>query len=463
MATIKGDGHSLYLVDIIAKPASESYTISYLEDYNTAEIDQACSPSGNLKEYKCKGDKSAEYFSARLKMNQASGEIINSVTLNVRSENERCDRSYDTCSADGTVKSENANNFCLGFLGCFPKMACYIGIAVFVVCAIGIVLTVYRRNHGSGDIAALDRPNTNTNHLGNEKRESRFNFNKWRSNSNNSSNKETLIQFDEIPIESKEAGKTPWLNKKSSLPMSNNIGSGLGSGSIGLGSNAGLGLGSGSLGSNGALLPQSSVVKVHNDPGAGTGLKHTRSVKRAPSSKHVKREQSTRKPSNRLTKDDSPPPLPSSYEEKINSHDYVINMNQPSSPPTYKQQSLNRTKSARSTRSTKSVKKPRAPVEGSSSTTRKQSTRHQPRHYQIPSDSESSSDSDNEVLGLRAKPSMKRIGGSSPNSSIPYTKEGNSRKKSTDYHSSSKGSPRSSTRQSVRKSQRSSKRANGNY
>lgn len=402
VASIIGDGVSSYYVDIILKPSSEDVTISYLENYNIVNMNSQCQKEDAQNKIKCKGSiLNQEYFQTRITMQDPSGANINSITLDVRSGGERCQRSYDVCNADGTAKIENADNYCF-FFGCFPKLACYIGIGVFVVVIAGISLAVIRRNTGSGEKAALDRPNTKTTHLDPIPNPiGGYNNNNGYGNNGYGNNKETLIQIEEMPVDFKEAGTTNWVNKKYNAQPAN------------LNKDLGLGLGSGGFGSKSSLLPQSSNVTVLNDPQAG--LNRGRSVKRAQSTR------STKKPRSNDPNHLNAPPLPSGSTN------------------------LNRTKSSRSTRSvksTKSIKKPRQ-TEGSSSLAPKKSIRNQPsqKRYQIPSDSESesSSDSDNEVLGLRAKPSMKRMNGTG---SLP---------RKPGYHSSVKGtrsvkSPSSSPR-----------------
>jgi len=386
---INGDGIKSYYVDVMLKPASEDVTITYLQNYNV--VSSQCEQFQGENKLKCQGSVLKDYFQTRIVMEDPSGAYIKSIDMDVYSGGERCQRSYDVCNPDGTVKTENGDNYCF-FFGCFPKKACYIGIGVFVVVIAGIALAIIRRNSGSGENAALDRPNTKKSHLNSIPNPI--------SGYSTTNNKETLIQIEEMPVDFKEAGTTNWVNKKYNSQPSN------------LNKDLGLGLGSGGFGSKGTLLPQTSNVTVLNDPSAG--LNRGRSVKRAQSTRSSKKSRSN-DPNHLNT-----PPLPNGNS------------------PLYNSTSLGRTKSARSTKSVRSVKsaksmrKQRASESGGSSLTPKKSIRNQPsqKRYQIPSDSESdsSSDSDNEVLGLRAKPSMKRTNGTG---SLPRSKQA--------YHPSLKG------------------------
>jgi len=369
--TITGDGKHSYYVDVMVHPASPSVSISYMNNYNIVGLNPECQQIEGSNKVKCEGSTLKDYFQTRLIMEDPTGAYISSIEMDVRSKDESCQRSYDDCNANGTVKSANGDNYCF-FFGCFPKLACYLGLAAFVIVIAGISVSVIRRNSGSGENAALDRPNTKKTHL-----DRAPNPIGGTNNFNGSSNKETLIQIEEIPVDYKEAGSTNWVNKKYNKGQPT--------------TDLGLGLGSGGFGSKNSLLPQTSNVTVVNDPTAG--LNRGRSVKRAQSSRSVKKSRSN--DPNHL----NAPPLPNGS-------------------PAMPTSNLNRTKSSRSTRSVRSTKSVRkTKPEGSSSLTPKKSIRNQPsqKRYQIPSDSESdsSSDSDNEVLGLRAKPSMKRINNSS--------------------------------------------------
>ncbi|KAG4091588.1 hypothetical protein H8356DRAFT_1278945 [Neocallimastix lanati (nom. inval.)] len=390
---IQGDGVSSYYVDVMLKPAAEDVTITYLQNYSVESTQ--CEQVQGENKLKCQGSVLKDYFQTRIVMKDPSNANINSIDMDVYSGDERCQRSFDVCNPDGTVKTENGDNYCF-FFGCFPKMACYIGIGVFIVVIAGIALAVIRRNSGSGENAALDRPNTKKSHLNSIPNPISNPINGY----SNTNNKETLIQIEEMPVDFKEAGTTNWVNKKYNSQPSN------------LNKDLGLGLGSGGFGSKGTLLPQTSNVTVLNDPSAG--LNRGRSVKRAQSTRSSKKSRSN--DPNHL----NAPPLPNGNS------------------PLYNSTSLGRTKSARSTKSVRSVKssksmrKQRGSESGGSALTPKKSIRNQPsqKRYHIPSDSESdsSSDSDNEVLGLRAKPSMKRTNGTG---SLPRNKQG--------YHPSLKG------------------------
>ncbi|OUM60192.1 hypothetical protein PIROE2DRAFT_14117 [Piromyces sp. E2] len=370
---IVGDGQVSYLCDIVVKPAAKEVQITYYDPYNVNQIDPFCQIGTDTNtRIVCNGSSQAGSFQTRLVFQDSAGSFINSVDLDVRADGMRCTKGYDnSCGDNGKIVNQNPNDYCLGFLGCYPKMACYIALIVFVICIAGIVVAIIRRNSGSGEKAALDRPNTKREHL--DDRPDPI------SNYNTTTNKETLIQIDDMPLDFKEAGTTNWVNKKY-----NSGGKDLG---------LGLGSGSGGFGSRSSLLPTSNVTVI-NDPNAG--LNRGRSVKRTQSTR------STKKPRSNDPNHLNAPPLPNGS-------------------PLYSSSNLNRNKSTRSVKSTKSVKSSKSirkpkPSDGSlgTSLTSKKSIRnqHQPsqKRYQIPSDSESDSDSDNEVLGLRAKqPSMKRV------------------------------------------------------
>jgi hypothetical protein len=369
---INGDGKISYYVDVSVTPSkAKQYYFSYLDDYILTEVDPNCAPNEDGSQLVCQNNSEKSYFHTRLVMQSPNPEkYINDVELIVSADNEKCIKSY-ACSDNGKVKNTNADQYCF-FFGCFPKLACYLGVAAFIICILGISIAIIHRNSGSGEKAALDRPNTKSDHL--DPRPDPI------SNYTTTTNKETLIQIDEMPVDYKEAGTTNWKQKYNSQPAKD----------------LGLGLGSGGFGSKSSLLPTSSVT-VLNDPNAG--LNRGRSVKRA---------QSTKK-GNHL----NAPPLPNN------------------SSPLYSHASLGRnkstrsTKSVKSTKSTKSIRKTR-PSESNNLSTKK-SIRNQKR-YQIPSYSDSDSDSDNEVLGLRAKASTKRLNNSS---SLP---------RKSGYHSSTKAS-----------------------
>jgi len=358
---IVGDGKVSYNVDVSVAPVkAQKYTFSYLEEYTIVQYDTNCA----IQDYQlvCQNNSNKPYFHTRLVLQPPSTDIyINDSNLNliVNADEERCVKSYDSCGENGKIRDANSDKYCLSFLGCYPKMACYIGIAVFVICILGISAAVIHRNSGSGEKAALERPNTKSTQL--DPRPDPIN------NYTTSTNKETLIQIEDMPVDFKEAGTTNWVNQKYNSQPAKDLG---------------LGLGSGGFGSKSSLLPTSTVT-VLNDPNAG--LNRGRSVKRAQSTKSTKK-------SNHL----NAPPLPANTS------------------PLYSHASLGRNKSTRSsksvksTKSTKSIKKAR-PSESNNLSTKK-SIKNQKR-YQIPSDSESDSDSDsdNEVLGLRAKASTKRL------------------------------------------------------
>jgi len=371
VTNIIGDGVSAYYVDIILRPSTEEVTITYLDNYTIVNLSNQCQKDPEENKVKCQGSiLNQDYFQTRLTMKDPTGANINNIDMSVYSGGERCQRSYGECNTDGTAKIENGDNYCF-FFGCFPKMACYIGIGVFIIVIGGISLAVIRRNSGSGENAALDRPNTKSAHLDAIPNPIGSGIGSG-FNSNNNNNKETLIQIEEMPVDFKEAGTTNWVNKKYNNQPAN------------LNKDLGLGLGSGGFGSKSSLLPQTSNVTVLNDPQAG--LNRGRSVKRAQSTR------STKKPRSNDPNFLNAPPLPSG----------TVNLNRTRS-----------NRSTRSVRSTKSLKKTRTEG-GSTSLAPKKSIRTQTsqKRYQIPSDSESessSSDSDNEVLGLRNKPSLKKI------------------------------------------------------
>jgi hypothetical protein len=250
------------------KPASGDVTISYLENYSI--VSTQCQKLDAENKIKCQGNSFKDYFQTRIIMQDPSNANINSITMDVRSGSERCQRSYDVCNPDGTVKTENGDNYCF-FFGCFPKLACYIALVVFVIVIAGIALAVIRRNTGSGERAALDRPNTKVSHLDSAPKPIGGTF----TNNSSSNNKETLIQIEEMPVDFKEAGKTNWINKKYNPEPANPN------------KDLGLGLGSGGFGSRSSLLPQTSNVTVVNDPTAG--LNRGRSVKRVQSTRSTKK------------------------------------------------------------------------------------------------------------------------------------------------------------------------------
>lgn len=377
-AQIIGDGQVSYYCDIEVMPGAKQVDVSYTNAYTITGIDQFCSVSQDINnKVTCDGSTQLDSFKTRLVLQDPTGEFINKIDLDVRADGMRCQRTYDTCNPNGTIDIPHPDDYCLGFLGCYPKMACYIAIGVFVVCIIGIAVAVLRRNSGSGEKAALDRPNTKREHL-DDRPDPIGNHTSSNNYASSNNNKETLIQIDDMPLDFKEAGTTNWVNKKY--------------GSSGKDLGLGLGSGSGGFGSRTSLLPTSNVTVI-NDPGAG--LNRGRSVKRTQSTK------STKKPRSNDPNHLNAPPLPNSS-------------------PLYSTSSLNRNKSTRSVKSvksvksTKSIRKARPSEGGSTSLAPKKSIRnqHQPsqKRYTIPSDSESDSDSDNEVLGLRAKqPSMKRV------------------------------------------------------
>jgi len=259
---IKGDGIKSYNVDIMVTPVkARQYTFSYLDDYLLVGKEDNCVPD----DYRlvCQNNSEKSYFSTRLVMESTSPDIyINDVNFEVYADNEKCQRSYDSCSENGKIKNANGDTYCF-FFGCFPKMACYLGIAAFVICIVGISAAVIHRNSGSGEKAALERPNTRASHL--DARPDRI------SNYTTTTNKETLIQIDEMPVDYKEAGTTNWVNQKYNSQPAKDLG---------------LGLGSGGFGSKSSLVPTSSVTVV-NDPNAG--LNRGRSVKRTQSTKASKK------------------------------------------------------------------------------------------------------------------------------------------------------------------------------
>jgi len=383
---VRGDGQSSYYVDITLRPAAQEVGISYLENYDLVQLDNYCLDSNEAFQHKvtCSNSGHSDYFLTRLTLRDPAGGIINNSNLNIdiRADGKRCTRSYESCNVDGTVAYQNDDKYCLSFLGCYPKLACYIAIGVFFVVIAGIILAVVRRNSGSAEKAALDRPNTKSSHL--DVRPAPINnySNNNYSNTNHSSNnnKETLIQIEEMPVDFKEAGSTNWVNRKYNSPANKNR-------------DLGLGLGSGGFGSTNSLLPQSSNINVINDPSAG--LNRGRSIKRSQSTKSQKKPRSN--DANHL----NVPPVPALPST---SHSSSTSTN------------LNRSKSARSAKSvksTKSTRKPRASDVPATGVTKSKSVRNQQKRYQIPSDSSSDSDSDNEVLGLRAKPSVKRTNNNS--------------------------------------------------
>lgn len=76
-------------------------------------MNSQCQKEDAQNKIKCKGSiLNQEYFQTRITMQDPSGANINSITLDVRSGGERCQRSYDVCNADGTAKIENADNYC---------------------------------------------------------------------------------------------------------------------------------------------------------------------------------------------------------------------------------------------------------------------------------------------------------------------------------------------------------------
>jgi len=108
--TIQGDGVSSYYVDVMLKPASGDVTISYLENYSI--VSTQCQKLDAENKIKCQGNSFKDYFQTRIIMQDPSNANINSITMDVRSGSERCQRSYDVCNPDGTVKTENGDNYC---------------------------------------------------------------------------------------------------------------------------------------------------------------------------------------------------------------------------------------------------------------------------------------------------------------------------------------------------------------
>lgn len=406
ITTTRGIGNHLYNVDLIVKPSAQQVQVHLLSNYGMYISDE-CSVIGDGSENKiiCNNDnKHPDFFETFINIPETSPEIVindSDLNLDIRADGQRCTRSFDSCNADGTSNYSHADEYCLSILGCYPKLACYIALGVFVLVIAGIIIAVVRRNSGSAEKAALDRPNTKVAHLDarpepiNKYSSNNYSsgYSSGYSNNNNSSNtKETLIQIEEMPVDFKEAGSTNWVNKKYNSPANQN-------------SDLGLGLGSGGFGSKSSLLPQASNINVINDPVAG--LNRGRSIKRTQSTKSTK---SMKKPRSNEPSHLNQPLLPAAP------------------PPVHTSgANLNRSKSARSTRSVKSSKSTRKPRVSeipagavNALATRSKSMRSQPKRYQLPSDSESDSDSDsdNEVLGLRAKPSMKRTNGSSQKRSL---------------------------------------------
>jgi len=292
ITSTRGNGVDAFNVDLTVKPLAQEVKVTCLNDYGVdIRNNQQCTVEGENSEntIKCVNDGNNDYFSARIRMIHPDEKgIINDSDLNleIRADGQKCTRSFDSCNADGTANYAHADEYCLSILGCYPKLACYIAIGVFVLVIAGIIIAIIRRNSGSAEKAALDRPNTKTAHLdarpdpinkyssNNYSNNYNSNYSNGYSNNNSSSNtKETLIQIEEMPVDFKEAGTTNWVNKKYNSPANQNR-------------DLGLGLGSGGFGSQSSLLPQASNINVINDPAAG--LNRGRSIKRTQSTKSTK-------------------------------------------------------------------------------------------------------------------------------------------------------------------------------